>query len=220
MALHKPLITIKQQVYEILRDNICNGTYPPGHQLQETGLSKELGVSRSPIREALRQLVAEGLATDFPNRGVFVKAYTTKDIKDIFDMRILLESYAFERACANITPEIRDTLNSCTQDLRKFHDCGDLRSYIEIDTFLHHTLVTLCGNSLVIDTYDRVYAMIQRFREYSLKSPKRFNDSLTEHTEIIHNILDGNFKEANRINETHLILAKEAIINYLKGSNS
>ena len=90
MSQIRRITTIKQQVYEILRDDICSGVYAPGQQIQETELSKKLEISRSPIREALRQLVSEGLAVEYPNRGVFVKTYTPKDIEDVFDLRILL----------------------------------------------------------------------------------------------------------------------------------
>ena len=98
MSQIRRITTIKQQVYEILRDDICSGVYAPGQQIQETELSKKLEISRSPIREALRQLVSEGLAVEYPNRGVFVKTYTPKDIEDVFDLRILLESYAIMRS--------------------------------------------------------------------------------------------------------------------------
>ena len=103
MSKIRRIITIKQQVYEILRDDICNGIYAPGQQIQEVELSKKLEISRSPIREALRQLVSEGLAVEYPNRGVFVKTYTAKDIEDVFDLRILLESYAIRRSGRNLT---------------------------------------------------------------------------------------------------------------------
>ena len=82
MSQIRRITTIKQQVYEILRDDICSGVYAPGQQIQETELSKKLEISRSPIREALRQLVSEGLAVEYPNRGVFVKTYTPKDIEE------------------------------------------------------------------------------------------------------------------------------------------
>lgn len=215
MSQIRRITTIKQQVYEILRDDICSGVYAPGQQIQETELSKKLEISRSPIREALRQLVSEGLAVEYPNRGVFVKTYTPKDIEDVFDLRILLESYAIMRSGNCLTLEKHHELNDCMERLKTYHSQDDIQRYVEEDTLLHQLLIQLSGNNLVISTYERVYALVQRFRIYSLKSRKRFDDSLTEHIQIIQNVLAGNVKEADRINREHLLLAKDAIIVYL-----
>ena len=91
--------------------------------------------------------------------------------------------------------------------LKTYHSQDDIHRYVEEDTLLHQLLIQLSGNNLVISTYERVYAMVQRFRIYSLKSRKRFDDSLTEHIQIIQNVLAGN--------REHLLLAKDAIIVYL-----
>lgn len=215
MGSARRVITIKQQVYEILRDDICSGVYAPGQQIQELELSKRLSISRSPIREALRQLVSDGLVVEYPNRGVFVRDYTPKDIEDIYDLRILLESYAIMHSGQQITPETVKELTTCMEYLRAYHQQDDLESYTKQDTLLHQMLISLSGNELVVSTYERVYSMVQQFRIYSLKSRKRFDDSLEEHTEIIRNVLSGNVKEADRINRRHLMLARDAIIVYL-----
>lgn len=220
MAGSRRVTTIKQQVYEILRDDICSGVYAPGQQIHELELSKRLSISRSPIREALRQLVSEGLAEEYPNRGVFVRTYTPKDIEDIYDLRILLESYAIMRSGQQITPETALELTTCMEQLRLFYEQDDLESYTREDTLLHQLLIRLSGNELVISTYEKVYSMVQQFRIYSLKSRKRFDDSLDEHTEIIRNVLSGNAKEADRINRRHLMLARDAIIVYLDQQTS
>lgn len=215
MDTARRVITIKQQVYEILRDDICSGVYAPGQQIHELELSKRLSISRSPIREALRQLVSDGLVVEYPNRGVFVRDYTPKDIEDIYDLRILLESYAIMHSGQQITPETVKELTDCMEYLKAYHQQDDLESYIRQDTLLHQMLIRLSGNGLVVSTYERVYSMVQQFRIYSLKSRKRFDDSLEEHTEIIRNVLSGNAKEADRINRRHLMLARDAIVVYL-----
>ena len=91
-AVKRPIMTMKHQIYKIIKDEICNGHYPPGYWLQEKELAAKMDVSRSPVREALKQLVDEGLAIDYPNTGVFVKELTSKDIEEIYDVRIMLES--------------------------------------------------------------------------------------------------------------------------------
>ena len=99
----KPIQTIADQVYSILKKNICEGQYPPGFWLQENELCEQLGVSRSPVREALRRLVSDGLVISIPNKGTFVKEFTCKDIDEIFDMRVMLEGYAIRNSRANLT---------------------------------------------------------------------------------------------------------------------
>ena len=185
----RPVTTIKEQVYQIIKEDICNGVYPPGYWLQETDLSAALSVSRSPIREALRQLVADGLVVEYPNRGVFVKEYTQKDIEDIFDLRIILESYAIRRSGQNLTSAYAEKLNAFMDTLIYYHKAADLQNYINADTGLHQLIIELSGNNLVISTYERVYSMVQQFRIYSLTSKERFDESVTEHTKIIQNIL-------------------------------
>ena len=103
MAEVKHIKTIRDQVYQILRDEICAGKYAPGSWLQETELTEYLGVSRSPVREALRRLVADGLLMEIPNKGVFVKEFTARDIDEIFDMRVMLESYAIRNSRSRMT---------------------------------------------------------------------------------------------------------------------
>lgn len=213
------IVTIKQQVYEILRDDICRGFYQPGQQIQEQELSKHLSVSRSPIREALRQLASEGLVVESPNRGIFIREYTSKDIEDIYDLRTILESYAIMRLSSYLSPEAINELIACRDNFRRYHKQNDMEKYINEDTHLHQKLIELSGNSLVVSTYDRVYAMIYQYRSYSLKSKQRFDESLAEHTSIINKILSGDLEEADRINHRHLMLAKNVIIEHINESS-
>lgn len=83
------IITIQAQVYNILKQNICDGVYKPGQRLLETEVAASLKVSRSPVREAMRKLATEGLVKEFPNRGVFVRQFSDEDIDHIFEVRIL-----------------------------------------------------------------------------------------------------------------------------------
>ena len=88
---------------QILKDDICEGRFAPGQWLQENELAERLCVSRSPIREALRQLASDGLVVEIPNKGVFVKEFTARDIEEIFDLRVLLEDYAISKLQHHLT---------------------------------------------------------------------------------------------------------------------
>ncbi|MBO4903216.1 MAG: GntR family transcriptional regulator [Lachnospiraceae bacterium] len=206
--------TLKQKIYETLKKEISGGVYSPGTQMHEQELAERFQSSRSPVRETLRQLVSDGLLVEFPNRGVFVKKYTAKDIEDIFDLRTLLENYAI-RHIDNVSPENLRILNRALEDLEACHKAGNLEDYIAEDAKLHHKIVSMSKNNLVISTYERTADMMQQFRIYSLKSLQRFHESVDEHTQIIRALLDDDREEAVRINSKHLLLAKEAIITYL-----
>ena len=205
------VLTIKQQVYQIIKDDICKGVYEPGQQIHEVELSNRLGISRSPIRESLRQLVSDGLVIEIPNRGVFVKEFSLDEINNVYDYRVLLESYAIEHCSNNINEKTIKSLEASRNALEEFYKNNDLDNYIDEDTTLHQTIVDLCGNSIIIDAYERVSTMNSQFRIYSLTDQKRFDESIKEHTGIIDNILNGNYKEAIELNKLHLLKAKDTI---------
>ncbi len=216
MAAKRHITTIREQVYKILRDDICQGVYAPGTRLQEVELAQSLNVSRSPVREALRALAADGLLLEIPNRGVYVKEFTVKDIEEIYDLRVMLESYGILHSAGHITAPRQERLLSLLADMEKYLLEGDLRSYTSLDEKLHNHIVHLGDNSLINDTYDRVRSMNQQFRILSLMDPQRFRESLDEHREIVHSLVTGNPQRADEINRHHLELARQAILKRMR----
>ncbi len=212
MAAKRTITTMREQVYQILRDNICRGVYAPGTRLQEQDLAESLDVSRSPVREALRQLAADGLLLEIPNKGVYVKEFTEKDIGEIFDLRVLLESYAIYHSAGHLTSARRDRLLRLLGEMEDLFRKGDLEAYTATDEKLHEEIVQLGDNSLVNDTYDRVRSMNQQFRILSLMDAQRFRESLDEHREIVHALLTGDPARADEVNRTHLELARKTIV--------
>jgi len=215
--MKKPAITtMRAQVYQIIKDAICSGQYEPGSWLQEKELASQLCVSRSPVREALRQLSVDGLTVEIPNKGVFVKEITAKDIGDVFAMRVLLENYAIEHLRKPISADDKKQLHKYLNNLETAHRNDDLRLYITLDTELHELIIKLCYNDLLESLYEKVYSMIQQFRIYSLVSKIRFDESVDEHRGLIECILEGKTKEAIGINKRHLKLARDKILEYLE----
>lgn len=210
--------TIRSQVYEIIKAQICSGVYPPGFWLQEQELANSLQVSRSPVREALRQLVSNGLADEIPNKGVFVRRFTSQDIDEIFELRILLENYAIRRNSGLPTPGQLSQLSTLLQELEGAHFAGDVSLYTELDDRLHLLIVEQGGNQLVAEVYDRVHNMVQQFRIYSLLAQTRFQDSLEEHRQLVTALLAGDYQSAVQINCTHLDSARQQILSQLARS--
>lgn len=215
-----PIMTMKHQIYQIIKKEICDGNFPPGKWLQEKELAEQLSVSRSPVREALKQLVDEGLAIEYPNKGVFVKEFTAKDIEEIYEVRIMLESFAIKNSVKTMTGKNISELTAILERLVSHYEDNDLAGYIQADTQLHEYIINLGGNSLVVDIYSRIYSQTQQFRIYSLTTQRRFDDSLKEHKSIVENLIDGNSEEADRINRTHLTLARDEIIKHFESAKA
>jgi len=207
--------TISGQVYQIIREDICSGAYPPGYWLQENELAKRLSISRSPVREALRRLVADHLVVEIPNKGIFVRDFSPRDIQEVFDVRVMLESYALDHIHENMTDRRREKLLTALANLKDAYGDNDLEQYIEYDTVLHNMIIHQADNTLVKSINEQVAFLIQRFRSFSLKGKERFDASIIEHEQIIHAILNNDPEEAKRVNCRHLELAMNKILEYL-----
>lgn len=210
------ITTIKQQIYKIIKDDICNGVYKPGQQINEVELANRLSISRSPIRESLRQLVSDGLAIEKPNRGVFVKKFSFEEMNDIYEYRVIIESFAIEQCTKKLNDKLKNVLMGFSERLERLYEERNLTDYINEDTIFHQTLVDLCGNEIVIDAYERVRLMNSQFRIYSLMDDLRFKESVEEHQGVIKAILDGDYQKAVEYNKIHLNKAKDTIIKTLQ----
>lgn len=211
------LNTISGQVYEILKNDICSGVYPPGYWLQEKELAKQLSISRSPVREALRRLATEQLVRDIPNKGTFVREFSPRDIEEIFELRVLLENNAIEHISQETMGEIQVVkLRGIVKALKESYADSNLSGYIEYDKQLHNSIIHMAGNRTIETIYNQTTLMISRFRSYSLTDAKRFGDSVSEHEQIVNYLIEGNKQGAKEINYEHLKLARDQILEYIK----
>ncbi len=207
--------TIKEQVYEKLKSDILNGTYKPGERIQELKIAKKLNVSRSPVREAIKELIGEGLLVSVPNKSITVKKLSVKEIKDIFDFRNITEKYAIEKTIDNLDDRIIKRLESIKSDFKKLYEDDDLHRYCKVDSEFHNYLIKSSGNALLHQVVSNVMALIEQFRVISLSSNQRFEESIDEHVTIIDSILKKDKKNACSVCIRHLDLAKDEIISYL-----
>ncbi|WP_343084949.1 GntR family transcriptional regulator [Blautia producta] len=214
--MKKVVNTIRKQVYQILKEEICNGDFKPGQWLQESELAERFSVSRSPVREALHQLAFDGLVVEVSNKGVFVKEFTPKDIEEIFDLRVMLENYAIGQLQNHLDEKGKEKLLHLLSCLEKEYTNNHIKEYISIDTDLHESFVTLSGNTLLEMVYERIHILAQQFRIYSLSAQDRYQQSMLEHQIIVNSIIEGNTARAQETNRHHLQLAKEQILIYLE----
>ena len=210
------IVTISQQVYQILKTRICKGEYPPGYWRQEKELAAQLNVSRSPVREALRLLVADGIATEISNKGVFVKSFTQEDVEDIYEVRGALENGAIISLKDRLTQEEKERIKEYIRQMKKYHAESRLDDYIKQDTGFHRYIIECSSNRLMLTLYDKIGMMSMQFRVESLRAKKRFDDSITEHQKIADYLIENNMQKACDINSKHLQFARDQILEIMK----
>ncbi len=208
--------TIKEQVYEILKNDILKGIYQPGERLQELVIAKKLNVSRSPVREALKELIGEGLLVSIPNKSITVKELSEKEIIDIFDFRYITEKYSIEKTIENIDEKIITKLLKMKTDLITHYKRNNLHEYCKTDSEFHRFLIKSSGNLVLSDVVGNVMAMIEQFRVISLSSSRRFEESLDEHVKMIDFIINRDSETAWEHCRRHLDCARNEIIEYLR----
>jgi DNA-binding GntR family transcriptional regulator len=157
--------SLKIEVFELLRRRIVGGEYSPGEWLRQEEIARELGVSPTPVREALDQLVAEGLAEGIPYRGVRVPKLTDEEIADAYVLRLLLEVTAARLATHNISQEQADALRATLHKTEELLDSEDMSVYQHLNRQLHRGIVAASGNQLLMRLYELV---VNRFPDWML----------------------------------------------------
>ena len=207
---HK-MISIADQVFEELEKSILTGAYERGEILTEIKLSEQLGVSRTPIREALRRLEQERLIEP-TSKGVRVIGIQMADIEDICEIRMRLEGLAArwvaERAADEQFKELQDAV-----ELQEFYtQKGDSESLKNTDSRFHQIIYALCGSPTMRDTLEPLHRRLLKYRKASLSFPARAYQSLHEHQAILQAILQRNGAEAEELTILHIKNAKESIL--------
>ena len=134
--------SLRGQVFHAIREDILKGRYKENDELRETTLGKELGVSRTPVREALRQLELEGLVKIIPNRGAFVTGISEKDVRDIYMVRSVLEGLCVQMAAEHMTKERIDELEEVLLLAEYYLEKGNMEQLTELDGKFHQILYT------------------------------------------------------------------------------
>jgi DNA-binding GntR family transcriptional regulator len=208
--------SLRAKVFNQLQNDILNGKYQPEDSLIETRLSEELGVSRTPIREALRQLELEGLVQSIPNKGAVVKGITAKDIEDIYTIRMMIEGLAARWAAEKISPEELKELKEAV-DLEEFYTIkNDTDHLLKFDSRFHEIIFRASKSKPLMHTLRTFHHYVQRARNTSLSTPGRAMEVLKEHKAILQAIVDQNPDMAEKLTTEHV---RNASMNLLKQKN-
>lgn len=210
---YKPL---RELVFESLREAIITGQLRPGERMMEIQLAEEMGVSRTPVREAIRKLELEGLVEMIPRKGAYVAGLSLRDIADVFEIRRALEGLAAELAADRITDEELEKLERYLVIISEQIEAGDLERVVETDTDFHTLLYQASRNFRLSQIISNLREQIQRFRTTSLSYPGRMKNALEEHRKIVEAISSRDGEQARRIAQEHIENAENSMMSVIQ----
>lgn len=206
--------SLRGQVFDKIRSDILNGKYKRGEELVESLIGKELGISRTPVREAIRQLELEGLVQLVPNKGAFVTGISEKDVRDIYLIRARLEGLAARMAAKNITPELLDAMEE-TVVLSEYHAKKEHYEQVcEMDSKFHKLLYKASGSRILEHTLTDFHQYVQRVRMASIMKKRRMEKSNDEHDAILTAIREHDEEKAELVATRHISNTVENLKNY------
>lgn len=204
-------VSLADQVFEKLEHDIIVGVYPRGTYLTELKLVEQLGVSRTPIREALRRLEQERLIED-TGKGSLVLGITMDDLIDIMDIRKSIEGLAAYYTTKNMNAEGLETFSQISELQDFYYKKQDLEHLRQMDDRFHLAIYTLSQRPVLRDTLIPLHRKTQRYRLISIADPKRLDASIQEHNAIYQAIISGDADLAAKLITEHITLAKENMI--------
>ena len=203
--------SLADQVFEKLENDIIHGVYPRGEILTELKLVEQLGVSRTPIREALRRLEHERLIKD-SGKGSIVLGITLEDLIDIMNIRQQIEGLAAYYTVLNITPDELAELQRISELQDFYYAKQDMVRLRQMDDRFHDAIYRFSDRSVICDTLRPLHRKTQRYRKLSLDNPTRLSESIDEHKHILAAIMDKNAELAAELTTKHIANAKEHMI--------
>ena len=203
---------LREVVCETLRDAIRRGVLKPGERLMEIQLAEELGVSRTPVREAIRKLELEGYVIMMPRRGTYVANLSIRDVNEVFEIRTSLESLASGLAAERITDEELDHLQRLLVQIGMYIEQGDIEKIVEVDTEFHGLLYQASRNQRLIGIISNLREQLTQFRKTSMSFPGRLKATLEEHRAIVDAIAQGDVKAAQKAAEHHMEKSEQTLL--------
>jgi len=214
---YKPL---REVVSEALRNAIQEGILQPGERLMEIQLAEELGVSRTPIREAIRKLEQEGFVVMIPRRGTYVANISLKDISQVYEIRSALEELAAGLAAERITEDEIEVLERMVVEIADYIESGDMDKIVAADVEFHDVLYKASRNLRLAEIVNNLRDQILRFRSISMNQPGRLAKTWEEHREMVEAIASHNATQARKIARMHMEHAEQVLLNGLNSDKN
>ena len=203
---------LRETICESLRDAIRRGILRPGERLMEIQLAEELGVSRTPVREAIRKLDQEGYVVMMPRRGTYVASMSIRDVNEIFEIRTALESLTCGLAAERVSDEEQEQLQRCLVLIGSFMKAGNIEKVVQTDIEFHDTLYKASRNERLVGIISNLREQLTRFRTLSMSYPGRLEATLEEHRTMVEAIAKGDVKAARRAAERHMEHSEQTLL--------
>ncbi len=203
---------LREVVCETLRDAIRKGVLKPGERLMEIQLAEELGVSRTPVREAIRKLELEGYVIMMPRRGTYVANLSIRDVNEVFEIRTSLDSLASGLAAERITDDELERLQRLLVTIGGYVEANDMDKIVETDMEFHDLLYQASRNTRLVGIIFNLREQLTRFRTTSMSFPGRLKATLEEHRRIVEAIAQGDVKEAQQAAEDHMEKSEQTLL--------
>lgn len=209
-------LPLREVVFQTLRESILKGELEPGERLMEIRLAEKLGVSRTPVREAIRKLELEGLAVVLPRRGAVVAQITVSDLKDVLEVRRVLEALTVELACKRITKGDMEELKESFYNFQKAVRKNDLSDIVETDVEFHDVIYKAGRNRRLIQILNNLREQMYRYRFEYMKDREKRLLLVEEHKMIVSAIEKGDIPAAKKAIWTHITNQEKTIIENLE----
>jgi len=211
---------LSNQVFEQIKEMIVRGTIPAGKRMIESEIAESMGISRTPVREAVHKLEAEGLLNPLPKGGYVVRGLDISDIEETFEIRSILESFASYLAAHRHSNKEIVPLEEKMEEFQRYLDKHDLKELARINTEFHELLYTLSRSPRLVKMIHNLRDEIYFLRKIILRSVDMARLSNKDHREIIKAIKKREAKKVERLVRDHILRGKEFVINEIKKGNT
>jgi DNA-binding GntR family transcriptional regulator len=203
---------LREVVCEALREAIISGVLKPGERLMEIQLAEELGVSRTPVREAIRKLELEGFVIMIPRRGTYVADLSIKDINEVFEVRTSLEVLAAGLATERITDDELEKMERLLVHIGEYIEKGDMDKIVEADSQFHDILYQATRNDRLVQIISNLREQLTRFRSISMAYPGRLKNTLEEHSRLVEALAARDQQLAERLATEHMENTEQTLL--------
>lgn len=207
--------SLQKQAYDSVKTRIMNRQLKPGQYITDMQIADELAISRTPVRDALRILEHEGFLVSEARRGWKIYTLTLEDIREIFDLKVVLDSMVVRRAAECRDEAKRVALREALRQMRQATTENDYRGWFEADMLVHRTILSMCANERATRIVNNINEQWQRVRIGLVALEGRMQRSVVEHETFVGAILDGNADEAERQMRVHVNNVREELVHVL-----
>jgi DNA-binding GntR family transcriptional regulator len=209
-------LPLRDVVFNTLRQSILRGELEPGERLMEISLANKLGVSRTPIREAIRKLELEGLVTMIPRKGAIVASISEKDMKDVLEVRVTLDELAAGLACRNFTDEGIESLKAAEVRFENAVISHTIMEIVDADVAFHDVIYDYTNNARLIQMINNLRETMYRYRLEYIKDARNHSILIHEHNDIIEAFMRRDEESAKRFIRIHISNQERGIVRQIQ----